>query len=181
MSPPPLLLSSRHHGISQPLLGERMLLVALIKSKWFHEGIWWSSTSRAMCPLGRAPTHRAICQRKPPSPSHQPAADINYELTATTVPPALPVWRWEGLRGATGKLQMLLAHSYGRHWARLLLYSDLFAAGVLVKAEPLEDWAESLHAINHSCPQWSCSMCSAKNSSVLTPIMYPCNTAYSTL
>lgn len=48
---PHLTLPSRFHPdttVSPSLYwGERMLLVTLIKSKWFHEGRWSRSTSRA--------------------------------------------------------------------------------------------------------------------------------------
>lgn len=77
----------------------------------------------------------------------QPAVGINYEAKATAVPPALPARGWEGLRGAAGKLQMLSAHSDGRKWERLSLYSHFFVAGGLVRVR-----ARSLSAINHSCP-----------------------------
>lgn len=130
---PSLLPSSRHHGISQPLLGERMLLVALIKSKWFHEGIWWSSTSRAMrCLLGGL-WGSAYAQSNLPQENalSQPAADINYESKATAVPPALPVWCWEGLRDWLDRscgeaTDAARTFSYSRKWERLWLYSDLY-------------------------------------------------------
>lgn len=128
--------------------------------------------------LGRAPTHSNLPKENALT---QPAADFNYEWRATAVPLALPVWCWEGLRRPTGKLQMLLTHSYSRNWARLSLYSDLFAAGASVRAEPLEVWAESLHAVNHSCPPWSYSMHTVRNTPVSTPMMYPCNIDYSIL
>lgn len=128
--------------------------------------------------LGRAPTHSNLQQENALS---QPAADINYEWRATAVPLALPVWCWEGLRGPTGKLQMLLTHSYSRNWERLSLYSHLFAAGASIGAEPLEVWAESLHAVNHSHPPWSYPMCAVKKSPVLAPMMDPCKIEYSIL
>lgn len=116
----------------------------------------------------------------------QPAADINYESKATPVPPALPVWCWEALRGWLGRNHgeaTDVAHTFlhSRKQERLWLYSDLFAAGGLVRAEPLKVWIKSLHAINHSCPRWSRSMCSAKDLSASTPMIYSCNIAYSIL
>lgn len=102
---PPLLPSdttTRHYGISQPLLGERMLLVALIKEQMIPRRQMMKLYKQSSGPsLGRAPTHRAICHGK--NALSQPAADINYESKATAVPPALPVRRWKVLRGWLGR------------------------------------------------------------------------------
>lgn len=131
--------------------------------------------------LGRAPTHRAICQRKTPSPNLLLILITNRILRLSRQRflcdvgrGCKVVWLRGCSSGATGKLQMSLSHSYSRKWERLLLHSDLFAAGGLIRSEPLKVWAESLHAINHSCPPWLYSMCSGRDSS---PSVYSCNTA----
>lgn len=148
-------LPSRQHGVSRLLFGERMLLVTLIKAKWFHKSIRWSSTSRAIRGPWGERLRTAIRQRKTPSPNLLLILITIGELRLCLQRFLSDAGRgYDNPQGSRCCSHILKVSSEYRNWVRRLLFSESFAAGASVRAEPLEVWAESFHAANYSSLPW---------------------------